>query len=758
MKWKMMQDIRVGDYAVINRSPVLFPNNELDLREYVPLTTKRTRRYKLPQKLNPDLAFLIGALVAEGNISKEQIGFCNSDPEFLGEFKTKFKCSFPGCRLHEYVRSPAGYTKKCYSSLEIHSLQLIHFFHNMGLAPVRAGKKDVPEVIRLSTKESMAAFVRGYAEGDGSVYLSGAPEIAFISMSVELLKKLQVLLLRFGIESSYRYQPSKSIYKLLIRGFDNLNRFREQIGFVTQRKRKKLDEVCALNADRRIMSKTDFVPYLADYIRNNGYRGKVKDWLLRHNIDRLPKIKAYRKTMRSMLNEADKSLYENLIVNDYLFDRIVAVEDTGIQNVYSIRVDSNCHSFVSNGFISHNTEVRMAKITAEMLSDIDKETVAFTDNFDGTMKEPVVLPSKIPNLLINGSAGIAVGMATNIPPHNLREIIDGTIAVIDGADDIKLLQIVSGPDFPTGGSIVGRSGILQAYKTGRGIIKVRGKVTKDEKKNTLVITEIPYQLTKTAIIESIVEAAKDKKIEGVSGVHDRSDKDGMEVIIDIKRGYDIDVVLNQLYAHTQLQTSFGIINLALVGKEPKVLGIYDMISEFVEFRKEIVRKRCEFELKEAKARAHILEGLRIALNNIDPIVAFLRKSKDMEAARAGLMTNYSLTEIQANAILDMKLSRLIALEREKIENEYAELVKKIAWLNEVLADVAKMLAIIKEELAEIREKYGDDRRTEIVADEEEQDIEALIPNDEVVVVISSRGYVKRVGLDEYRAQRRGGKA
>ena len=439
------------------------------------------------------------------------------------------------------------------------------------------------------------------------------------------------------------------------------------------------------------------------------------------------------------------------------------------EDVYDLTIDETHNFALAAGVFVHNsidgdspaamryTEVRMAKITAEMLSDIDKETVAFTDNFDGTMKEPVVLPSKIPNLLINGSAGIAVGMATNIPPHNLREIIDGTMAVIDGADDIKLLQIVSGPDFPTGGSIVGRSGILQAYKTGRGIIKVRGKVTKDEKKNTLVITEIPYQLTKTAIIESIVEAAKDKKIEGVSGVHDRSDKDGMEVIIDIKRGYDIDVVLNQLYAHTQLQTSFGIINLALVGKEPKVLGIYDMISEFVEFRKEIVRKRCEFELKEAKARTHILEGLRIALNNIDPIVAFLRKSKDMEAARAGLMTNYSLTEIQANAILDMKLSRLIALEREKIENEYAELMKKIAWLNDVLADVARMLAIIKEELAEIREKYGDDRRTEIVADEEEQDIEALIPNDEVVVVISSRGYVKRVGLDEYRAQRRGGK-
>jgi len=404
------------------------------------------------------------------------------------------------------------------------------------------------------------------------------------------------------------------------------------------------------------------------------------------------------------------------------------------------------------------TEVRMSKMSAEMLADIEKETVGYSDNFDGTLKEPVVLPAKVPALLVNGSSGIAVGMATNIPPHNLAEVVDAAIALIDGASDDVLLSHVKGPDFPTGGIIVGRQGIISAYTKGKGSVKVRARTEKDEKKHTIIIREIPYQVTKTNVIESIVNAVKNKKIDGISGVHDRSDKDGMEVIIELKKNADSDVVLNQLYAHTQMQTTFGINNLAIVGKQPKLMSLRSMLDEFVEFRKEIVRKRSEFELKQAQERAHILEGLRIALNNIDPIVEFLRKSKDIGEARAGLMKTYSLSEIQANAILEMKLSRLIALEREKIENEYQELLKKISWLKGVLADVNKILDIIRSELQEIKEKYGDERRTEIADGEDEGlDMEALIPNDDVVVVISNRGYVKRVGLDEYSAQHRGGK-
>ncbi|NYZ76943.1 DNA gyrase subunit A [Candidatus Micrarchaeota archaeon] len=444
----------------------------------------------------------------------------------------------------------------------------------------------------------------------------------------------------------------------------------------------------------------------------------------------------------------DMAIYDSLVRMAQPFSlRYVLVDGHG--NMGSLDGDSAA--------AMRYTEVRMARLSNELLADIEKETVDFTPNFDGTLKEPTVLPSKIPNLLINGSSGIAVGMATNVPPHNLNEIVDATVAVIDGADEGAVIEMVKGPDFPTGGIIVGRAGILQAYKTGRGIIRLRGKAEIEQEKNKIVISEIPYQMTKTALIEAIVESAKSKRIEGISGINDYSDKKGLAITIDLKRGVNADVVLNQLYAHTPLESTFGIINLALVGKKPKLLPLHSMITEFIEFRKEVIRRKSVFELREAEERAHILEGLRIALQNIDSVVAFLRKSKDVSEARSGLMKQYSLSEKQANAILDMKLQRLIALEREKIETEYAELQKKIAWLKEVLADIKKILHMIKEELKEVKSRYGDERRTDIIEIEGEITTEALVPNNKVVVVISNRGYIKRVLLSEYRTQHRGGK-
>jgi len=403
------------------------------------------------------------------------------------------------------------------------------------------------------------------------------------------------------------------------------------------------------------------------------------------------------------------------------------------------------------------TEIRMASVAEEMLKDIEKNTVSFSPNFDGSLEEPDVLPSQIPNLLMNGSSGIAVGMATNIPPHNLNEVIDGVIALIDGATEEEIIKLIPGPDFPTGGMIVGKGGILSAYKTGKGIIRIRGRAEIDEKKREINITEIPYQVTKKSIIESIVNVVKAKRVDGISGVHDRSDRHGISIIIELKRDANPEVVLNRLYAYTPLENTFGIINLALVEKEPKVLPLKDMLNYFIEYRKEIVTKRCQFELNQAEERAHILEGLRTALANIDDIVPFLKKSKGIQEARAGLIEKYSLSEKQANAILEMKLSKLTSLEREKIDKEHEELKKKIEWLIEVLGDIRKILEIIKKELLEIKKKYGDERRTEILDIQGDITVEELIPNDQVVVVISNKGYVKRVGLDEYRAQRRGGK-
>ncbi len=442
----------------------------------------------------------------------------------------------------------------------------------------------------------------------------------------------------------------------------------------------------------------------------------------------------------------DTAIYDSLVRMAQPFNmRYVLIDGQG--NFGSIDGDSAA--------AMRYTEVRMKKIAEEMLLDITKETVPFIPNFDNSLKEPIVLPSKIPNLLINGSSGIAVGMSTNIPPHNLNEICDAIIAFIDGAEEDEVLEIVKGPDFPTGGIILGKGGIKKAYKTGKGIIKVRAKAEITEK--GIKITQIPYQITKTKIIEEIADAVKKKKIEGISGIQDRSDKRGLEIFIDLKRDAIPEVVLNQLFAHTDLEKSFGIINLALVNGTPKLLSLYDMISLFVDFRKEIIYKRTEYELKQAKARAHILEGLKIALDNIDSVIKLIKSSSTPQVAKEGLISKFHLSEKQAEGILNMKLQRLTNLEKEKIENELKELLKLIDELNSILNDEKKIYEIIKKETNEIKNKYGDERRTEILNYYEEVEEEDLIPNEEVVLFITKRGYVKRIPIDEYKTQNRGGK-
>ena len=409
------------------------------------------------------------------------------------------------------------------------------------------------------------------------------------------------------------------------------------------------------------------------------------------------------------------------------------------------------------------TEARMSRISLEMLRDINKETVDFMDNFDGSEQEPVVLPSRFPHLLVNGSQGIAVGMATNIPPHNLGEVIDGTIAYIDdpGISVDDLMTHIKGPDFPTAGVILGKSGIREAYETGRGRIKIRSKVAvKDmaKGKKQIIISEIPYMVNKAKLIQKIAELVKDKRVEGITDIRDETDlKHGIRIVVELKRDTNATIVLNQLYKHTQLQDIYGVIMLALVDGQPKVLSLKQILHDYVEHQKEIIVRRTKFDLKKAEARAHILEGYRIALDNIDEVIQIIRESRDAKIAKTHLMDRFALTDIQAQAILDMRLQRLTGLEREKIEAEYAELMQKIAEYKAILADEKLVLGIIKDELTEIKDKYGDDRRTSFDIDVEDFDVEDLIKEEEVVVTMTHVGYVKRIAADTYRAQNRGGK-
>ena len=408
------------------------------------------------------------------------------------------------------------------------------------------------------------------------------------------------------------------------------------------------------------------------------------------------------------------------------------------------------------------TEARLSKIAMELMADIGKETVDFMPNFDETLKEPTVLPSKFPNLLVNGSSGIAVGMATNIPPHNLGEVIDGTIALIDNPDITieQLMKYIKGPDFPTGGIIIGKEGIREAYTTGKGRIITRAKAEIEEMQSgraRIVVTEIPYQVNKAKLIERIAELVRDKSIEGISDIRDESDKSGMRIVIELKKDANPNVVLNYLYKHTQMQETFGVIMLALVDGQPKIMNLKEMLTHYILHQKDVITRRTRYDLDKAQARAHILEGLLIALDHIDAVISLIRSSRTVQIAKEGLMKNFSLTEKQAQAILDMRLQRLTGLEREKVQQEYAELQNTIKYLQEVLANEHMVYNIIKEELLAIKEKYGDERRTVISSASDEIDIEDLIQEQDVVITLTHYGYVKRTPLSVYKSQHRGGR-
>ena len=407
------------------------------------------------------------------------------------------------------------------------------------------------------------------------------------------------------------------------------------------------------------------------------------------------------------------------------------------------------------------TEARLRRIAEEMLADINKDTVDFQPNFDDSLTEPTVLPAKIPNLLINGSSGIAVGMATNMAPHNLSEIVDGTIAYIDNREITipELMKLVTAPDFPTGGIIYGISGVQESYLTGKGRIVVRAKaeiVTNAHGKDQIIVTEIPYQVNKALMIEKTAALINEKKIEGITDIRDESDRDGFRVVYDLKKDAIPNIVLNNLFKQTQLQSSFGVNNVALVKGRPQTLNLKELIAHFVDHRHEVVTRRAKFDLAEAEKRAHILEGYLIALDHLDEVIKLIRNSKDPEVAKVGLMETFQLSEIQAKAILDMRLQRLTGLEREKIQNEYKEVKALIAHLQEVLGSEKMRMDIIKTELLEMKERYGDERRTLVVASEDDITVEDMIPNEEMVITISNQGYIKRTSLSEYRTQGRGG--
>ena len=771
-QWKTLDTVMVGDVAVIDRTPdVLWPEKLVEVTAFHPRITNRKIQEKiLPQTLDEDLAHILGAFLSEGSIAEHEIEFCNSDSEWMKDFSERWGRVFPDCRLHHFHRKPSSFGKKPYETFEIHSRQVVEFLRQIGLAQAKAKDKKIPFSILQSPKLVVAEFLRSYFEGDGSISFSGKKmvELSAISVSEELIKQLQIVLLRFGIIATKRFDSYRNTHKLYIRGLKNYRIFRDEIGFVSGRKSQKLDE--AIERLEKEYSQTDFVPFLSSFARKeleNPYGDK--SFAAKHNFDRYGAMKenysrvlsATRPSMQLHL----KTIFEELLENNYVFDPIVSIEDVGMANVYSVKVESDCHSFVANGFINHNTEAKLAAISEEMLADIEKDTVDWTPNYDATREEPRVLPAKLPNLLLNGTLGIAVGMATSIPPHNLTEVCDAILHLADNPDATNedILQFIKGPDFPTGGIIYNSKGIKEAYISGRGAVLARAKAeiveNKAGKQFDIVITEIPYQVNKSELIKNIAELAQEKKIEGIRDLRDESDREGMRIVIELKNDVPPQKVLNWLYKHTDLEKNFNLNMIALVnGIEPRLLAIRDFLVEYIAHRKEIIRRRTQFDLRKAQERAHILEGLAKALDAIDRVIATIKKSKDKDEAHVNLVKLFKLSDIQATAILEMRLQTLAALESKKIEDELKEKRALIEELNLILKSPAKILKIIKEEVTGLKEKYGDERRTQVVSRAlEAMNDEDLIADEDAIVTISSGGYIKRLPPDTFKSQKRGGK-
>jgi len=741
-RWKLISEIRPGDYLVVDRTPAS-GNGRLGLSD-------------------PELGSLLGALVAEGYSNPARVGINNTDKAFIDavEKLLRQRITSQVCRYERPLKSG-----RILYELQIHEQAALQKLAALGIDQSKSGEKRIPSCILQANQDVQVAFLRAFFEGDGSVFgsryrdgKSSTMMVVCYSKSRRLLEEVQILLLALGIVS--RIRRDRRNYRLLITGYENLRRFGETVGF-WKSKKVKFDAIFEKVFHRPALSRTDFIPFLSEYIRRK-YSAHV---LHHYNIDRYDRIQAREAQILDALREEDARLYRALLEHRYYFTPVVAVRPAGEQVVYSIRVNSHCHSFVANGLIHHNTEARLQPLAEEMLADIDKDTVDWIDNFDGSLKEPAILPAALPNLLINGSSGIAVGMATNIPPHNLGEVCDALVYVIDHykkLDQITiedLMQFIRGPDFPTGGLVYRFKGngtgaeedaIATAYATGRGTIIVQAKAHIEEmtrNRHRIVVTELPYQTNKARLIERIAQLVREGRLEGITDLRDESDRQGMRICIELTRTVEPKHILAQLFRLTPMQVTFGVRMLALVDGEPRTLSLKKMLQHYLEHRQEIIRRRSRYELERAKERAHILEGMLIALANLDAVIETIRRSRTTDTARTNLRKKFKLTEVQAQAILDMPLKRLAALERRKLEQEYKEKKAEIRRLQSLLRSPAKILALIKEELLALKAKYSDQRRTRIV--ERPAGIltaRETIVDEDVWVLVGDNGQLKRQPL------------
>jgi len=744
--WRLLEEVRPGDRVVLQRVQEGDP---------APLTDDLA-----------DAALLAGAFVSEGYVSATRAGFGNTDRYFFDWVVRAYDRVVGGRRYPGTRVIASGST---YHELDVQDLAALRASVLGEMVGQRSAEKCVPAFLWRAGSEAKCAFLQALFTGDGSSSLlpRNTIQVSYSTRSRRLASEVQQLLLELGIVSRLTRHSSGET-KVVITNRRDARRFAVQVGFLGAKQLKLEDDLARVPRGSSAMS-SDHVPFVAGFVRANGAsRWTESDWLRRHNVDRVERWEdRWSEIAARITNPEVLEVVEPLVDGRFYYAEVASVTDAGRAPVYSLRVDTDDHAFITNGFVSHNTECRLDPLAMEMMRDIDEETVDFNPNYDGRSQEPDILPSRIPNLLVNGSAGIAVGMATNIPPHNLREVAAGVQWCLDHPDAPAeetleaLMGLIRGPDFPTGALIVGTAGIAEAYRTGRGSVSMRSVVEVEEDRRgrqTLVVTELPYQVNPDNLAERIAELVKEGKLSGIADIRDESSgRTGQRLVIVLKRDGVAKVVLNNLYKHTQLQFSFSVNMLAIVDGVPRTLRLDEMVRCYVAHQVEVIVRRTRYRLRKKEERAHILRGYLKALDALDEVIALIRASETVEVARTGLMELLDIDEIQATAILDMQLRRLAALERQKIIDEYEQIMAEISELQAILASPERQRQIIGQELGEIVAKYGDERRTRLVPYDGDVSVEDLIAEETVVVTISRTGYAKRTKVDLYRSQRRGGK-
>ncbi len=673
--WKTVDKVKTGDYIVINRK------NDIDATEDL---------------ITQEEAILLGSLMSEDR-------FNNADKELVStlELSLVSNSSTAKCQVAEIVQNEDK-------------------------------DNEIPYTVLRSSKKIQKAFLKALFESGSSVYKGkNTVVISYQSKNKRLLKQLQVLLLNFEVIS--KIHKDRENYKLIITGYDNVKLFKEKIGFLSEKQNKLEKLLKELSEKESLNTETDFIPFISEYIR-----AKYKN--IGFNIDSYSKLGKHWDTLEKFLDLEDLAFFNELLKNRYYFAKVKSVEDTGEKVVYSIRVDSFCHSFVANGIINHNTEARLTKVAMEMLADIDKETVDMKENFDATLLEPEVLPSKFPNLICNGATGIAVGLSTSIPPHNFTEVAEALkyLAEFPNATVEELCQFIKGPDFPTGGVLTTpKKDLIKIYEDGRGSVTVQGKARIEKlagNRHRIVIYEIPYQVNKVDLIKRIAELVRTGKEKGISDLRDESDRDGIRIIVELKREANPEKVLKKLYQRTQLKKSIPINLTVLVDKQPKTLDLKGVLLEFIKHRIQVITRRTLFELKKAEKRLHIIEGLLKALENADRVIEIVRGSKDSGEAKGKLIEEFELSEAQSQAILDMRLSRFTSLESGKLYEEADTLREQISRYKQILSSEREKINVFIQEIDELLEKYGDERKTMVA---EKSTGKLTFEEDYIVAVLSS---------------------